>query len=324
MLDTTGSRPSEPDTITLNQLFERYLPLVLADVAPKTAYAYQNAWRKRVSGSLGQLPVVGITGLDIRMAWTGWDGVPSTKTDALAVASKTLSVAVDAGLIRSNPARGLRLKRKPGKSPAARALSPDELDAFIARTPEGHYRRIIVALAYTGCRLGEVAGLTRADVDVERGLIRVARSLSPDPTGKLVAGDTKSHRDRVVPILMQLLPVIEEAAEGKNPHDLLFTGPRGGALDSGNLTRSIGLQVWRDEVRVYPPGEPPLHLHDLRHTALTLMCRAGIPAPDVQRIAGHSSLAVTQLYARGNDESALRAGERFGAFLAGQQRKSTL
>ncbi|MFV4915065.1 hypothetical protein PFZ49_16495, partial [Microbacterium lacticum] len=46
--DTTGSRPSEPDTITLNQLFERYLPLVLADVV-----------KSRGVVSLRLFPVVG-------------------------------------------------------------------------------------------------------------------------------------------------------------------------------------------------------------------------------------------------------------------------
>lgn len=306
------------ESVTLNEVFEKYQPLVLADVTARTGYVYRNAWKKRVGESLGLLPVVNITGLDVRMAWAGWDGSQSTKTDALAVTSKTLSVAVDAGLIRSNPARGLRLKRKPSKSPAARALSPAELSAFIAFTPAGHYRRIIQALAYTGCRLGEVAALTFADVDLERGLIRVSRSLSPDPNGKLVAGDTKSHRDRVVPILPQLLPVIEEAAGNKGVHDLLFTGPRGGALDSGNLARSTGLTTWRNSVRVYPPGEKPLHMHDLRHTAATLMCRAGIPVHEVQAILGHSSLAVTQIYARANDEAALRAGKRFGEFLAAE------
>lgn len=305
-------------TVTLNEVFSQYQPLVLADVTARTAYVYRNAWKKRVEATLGRLPVPNITGLEIRLAWAKWDGSQSTKTDALAVTSKTLAVAVDAGLIRSNPARGLRLKRKPSKSPAARALSPVELAEFIAHTPAGHYRRIVQALAYTGCRLGEIAGLTFADVDMQRGLIRVARSLSPDPSGKLVSGDTKSHRDRVVPILPQLVPVILEAAEGKQPHDLLFPGPRGGGLDSGNLARSMGLILWRDQIKTFPLGTAPLHLHDLRHTAATLMCRSGIPVNEVQAILGHSSLAVTQLYARSNDDAALRAGVRFSEFLAGE------
>lgn len=304
------------NAITLEEVWQEYESVVLDGIAERTAYTYRNAWKKRVANTLGKLPVADITPVEVRKAWALWDGSQSTKTDALAVASKVLGVAVEAGLIRNNPARGLRLKRKPGKSPAARALTPTELALFISRTPEGCYRRIVQALAYTGCRLGEVAALTPADVDLDRGLIRVARSLSPDSHGKLMMGDTKSHRERVVPILPQLAPVILEASEDKKPHDLLFPGPRGGALDSSNLSRSIALTSWREEVRVYPLGEQALHLHDLRHTAATLMCRAGIPVHEVQMILGHSSLAVTQLYARANDEAAIRAGARFGSFLS--------
>lgn len=303
---------------TLEEVWVDYQAVVLDEVTERTAYVYRNAWVKRVAPTLGKLTVADITPLEVRKAWALWEGSTSTKIDALAVTSKVLGVAVEAGYIRSNPARGLRLKRKPAKSPAARSLSPAELATFIERTPTGCYRRIVQALAYTGCRLGEVAALTPTDVDLERGLIRIARSLSPDSRGKLTVGDTKSHRDRVVPILPQLVSVIREAMEGKQPHDLLFPGPRGGALDSANLSRSIGLKVWRDEVRVYPPGEKPLHLHDLRHTAATLMCRAGIPVHEVQAILGHSSLAVTQLYARANNEAAMRAGALFGGFLAGE------
>lgn len=114
MLDPVGR------VVTLADVYTEYALLIFGDVATRTGYVYRNAWNKRVAATLGHLPVGSITGLDIRMAWASWEGSASTKTDALAVTSKTLSIAVEAGLIRSNPARGLRLKRKPSKSPAAR------------------------------------------------------------------------------------------------------------------------------------------------------------------------------------------------------------
>lgn len=119
-----------------------------------------------------------------------------------------------------------------------------------------------------------------------------------------------------MPILPQFRPTLEMAMRDKQPHDLIFTGPRGGALDSGNLSRSIGLRKWRDQVKVFPPGAPSLHIHDLRHTAATLMCSAGIPVTVVQDLLGHSSLAVTQLYARSNEAATRAAGELFGRYLA--------
>lgn len=306
----------EPAPPTLNSIWDEYQELILADVTERTAYVYTNAWRRRVRDDIGALPVTSIGRLTVKQAWARWDKSASTKNDALAVLSKTLEVAVDAGLITTNPARSLKLKRRTGKSPAGRALSREELDRFITFTPEGHYRRIIEALAYTGCRLGEIAALTASDVELERGLIRVARSLSPNSNGKLVMGDTKSHREREVPILPQLRKTLTAAMKDRKPHDLIFTGPRGGALDSGNLSRSIGLKKWRDHVRVFPPGAPRLHLHDLRHTAATLMCGAGVPTMVVKDILGHSSLAVTELYARANEAAVLAAGETFSLFLA--------
>lgn len=306
----------DPGSISLNRIWDDYQELILADVTERTAYVYANAWRRRIREGIGALPVASIGRLTVRQAWARWDKSASTKNDALAALSKTLEVAVDAGLITTNPARSLKLKRKNGKSPAARALSREELDRFISFTPEGHYRRIIEALAYTGCRLGEIAALTGSDIEPERGIIRVARSLSPNSNGKLVVGDTKSHREREVPILPQLRETLAAAMKDRQPHDLIFTGPRGGALDSGNLSRSIGLNKWRDQVKVFPPGAPRLHLHDLRHTAATLMCGAGVPTIVVKDILGHSSLAVTELYARANEAAVRAAGETFSLYLA--------
>ena len=313
MYPTEGSKPHPQ---TLNAIWDEYNEVVLADVTERTAYVYANAWKRRIRDGIGAMPLDAITRLTVKQAWARWDKSASTKNDALAVLSKTLEVAVDAGLIQTNPARALKLKRKDGRSPAARSLSRAELDRFIAFTPEGPYRRIIEALAYTGCRLGEIAALTASDVDLARGLIRIARSLSPNPNGKLIMGDTKSHRERVVPVLPQFRETLETAIQGKEPHQLIFTGPRGGALDSGNLSRSIGLRNWRNEVKIFPPGAPKLHIHDLRHTAATLMCGAGIPVTVVKELLGHSSLAVTQLYARANEAAALAAGDLFGRYLS--------
>jgi integrase len=59
-------------------------------------------------------------------------------------------------------------------------------------------------------------------------------------------------------------------------------------------------------VKTYAPGEASLHWHDLRHTAAVALFSAGVSAPDVQAILGHSSLLVTQLYADTRADAARR------------------
>lgn len=222
-----------------------------------------------------------------------------------------MSIAVEAGLIRVNPVQKSATRRTPTISPTSRALTPIEVRKLIELTPK-FYRPIVATLVCTGIRLGEATALTAADIDPPRRIIRVSRSLSPDSHGKLVMGDTKSHRSRLVPIIPVLVPVLEAITADKEPHELLFTGRRGGALDSGNLMRAMKFHEWRDQVKTFPPGQPPLKLHDLRHTALTLMARSGVPITDVQAVAGHSSLNVTQIYARDDEESANRVGNAYG------------
>ena len=304
------------ESTTIRDMWNGHRSLILSDIAARTIYTYERAWARDLDQSLGSESVATLTGLKVRIAWSGWAGSESTKTDTLALLNRIMRVCVEAGLIPVNPAHGLRLKRnRDAKTPSRRALSLAELELFLAHVPDGPYRWACQALAYTGCRLGEVAALTPLDVNLDEALIDVARSLSPDRHGRLVMGLTKQRRARYVPVIPQMRDVLEKAMDGKAHTDLIFTGPRGGAIDSSNLARSIGLSEWRDDVKAYPPGEDPLHLHDLRHTAFTIMAEAGATVLDIKAVAGHSTVKVTEHYARPGIDAARRVGETYAAAL---------
>lgn len=304
------------DSPTICDIWNEYRSLILSDIAARTVYAYERAWERDLDQSLGSEPVATLTGLKVRLAWNSWAGSESTKTDTLALLNRIMRVCVEDGLIPVNPAHGLGLKRnRNAKTPSRRALSLAELERFLVHVPDGPYRWACQALAYTGCRLGEIAALTSLDVNLDEALIDVSRSLSPDRHGRLVVGPTKARRERFVPIIPQMRAVLDKAMREKAPTDLIFTGPRGGAIDSSNLARSIGLTEWRDEVKQYPPGEEPLHLHDLRHTAFTIMAEAGATVLDIKAVAGHSTVKMTEHYARPGIAAARRIGETYGAAL---------
>lgn len=302
---------------TLKEFWVANRDLATDGVKPRTAAIYVRAMERRVLPVLGDRPLDVIRKSDVRRLLLGLERAGlsfSSQTDALAVLSRLFEVVVDDGLLVANPARGLRRRRPKDGMPTARALTPGELVAFLEHCPDA-YRPVVAALAFTGCRVGEAAALTPADVDLERGVIVVSRSLSPDVHGRLVEGETKSGRARAVPVLPQLRPFLVAALDGTGMDERVFVGPSGGALNSSNLSRGIRLREWRDEVKHFPAGEKPLRLHDLRHTALTLMFQAGVPANVVQAVAGHSSLAVTSLYTGANEAAAVAAGEAFGVFL---------
>lgn len=111
-----------------------------------------------------------------------------------------------------------------------------------------------------------------------------------------------------MPLAAPLAPIVVEACEGRGEHDSLFPGPRGGYINSKNLSSAyaIGWFRIRESIAKFAPDEAALHWHDLRHTAAVMLFRAGLSAPDVQAILGHSSLAVTQMYANTRNDAVKR------------------
>ncbi|WP_295127138.1 site-specific integrase [uncultured Leifsonia sp.] len=192
---------------------------------------------------------------------------------------------------------------------ASRALSDSEVAQLLAALPpSGPYRRFVLAMLLTGRRLDEIAGLRASDVDLVEGTIAVRRTASPGLSGENALGPTKGRRARTVPIAAPLRPIIEDALQGKTEHDFLFPGLRGGRITSKNLSRALNWKSVRGGIKIFLAEERLLHWHDLRHTAAVMLFRSGVSAPDVQAILGHSSLAVTQIYADTRRDAARRGG----------------
>lgn len=282
-----------------------------------TIRAYAAAWTHRLEPTLGSATLTEIRPYSIESAWSTWAGSRSTKNDALALLSRLMNRAERAELISRNPVRLIEIGREEKPDPVARALEPGELAELFFRVPAGGYRRIMQAMGYAGLRLGEASALLVRDVDLREGLIHVRRATVLDEDGRrdLASHRPKSHGVRAVPILDQLAPVLAESIQGKDDLDLVFPGPRGGVVTSKNLSRAIRWHEWRDEIRSYPASEPNLRFHDLRHSSATLFLRAGVPVHEVQRIMGHSSIQVTELYAHSNSERIRIAGAKLSGYL---------
>lgn len=291
-------------SMTLEQWHEKYWPAIESSVRPATARSYGVAWRLRIKPALGRHRLEDITSPMIESAMVAWSGGASAKNDALAVLSRLLDGARRSRFIDYNPAREVkRPSMRESISPVSRALTLDQIRELLELVPDGVYRRYLAALVYTGMRAGEATALRVGDVDFERGIIRVSRSLSPGMRGELIEQSPKSHKSREVPLINALRPYAEAAARGKRPNDLLFDGADGGRLTNHNARRGAD---W-DELRT-AIGRPNLRIHDLRHTFATILFDAGASAPDVQATLGHSSLQVTERYSRAREGVALRAG----------------
>lgn len=294
---------TRPDgAMTLGLWHARYWPTIDSGVRPATARAYDVAWRKRVQPWLGHRKLESITVGDIEQAVNGWSGSASTRNDALSMLSRLLDGAARAHVIVANPARLVRRPRdERAQSVRSRALTLSEVRVMLDAVEAGPYRAYLAALVYTGMRAGEASALRVEDVDVVARVIHVRRNFATGRSGSMVEQSPKSHKERTVPLPQAFYPYVKDAIAGKRRTELVFSGPRGGALNPSNVRRAVDWAAVRRKL-----DRPDLRIHDLRHTLATLLFDAGAAANDVQAILGHSSLQVTERYSRARTDVALR------------------
>jgi integrase len=203
------------------------------------------------------------------------------------VLAGVLRYAIRDGRLVNNPSDEIQLPRLGTREHGY--LTHGQVRALVEECgPQGD---VVLFLAYTGLRWGEMAGLRINRVDFERRRIDVARAVS-EPRGVIVWGTPKNHERRSVPFPDLLAPSLEQRCAGRNPEDPVFIGPDGGVLRAGNyrnrvFNAAVARCMEKDDTF------PRLTLHDLRHTAASLAVSAGANVKSVQRMLGHASAAMT-------------------------------
>ncbi len=192
---------------------------------------------------------------------------------------RMLDIAVERGQLGGNPLypRGIKLKNTPRKPNLPEAAKLAEIFVEI----EGGGGRLsrdaadfCRFLAYTGCRLSEAQGVTWADVDFKRGILRVRGSkteaanrevpLIPAAKALLERLDTARHKAATLAV---------DGVAGIEPHGkVLHVGEAGKSL--ARACQKLGVEL--------------LTHHDLRDAFATAAIEAGVDIPTVAAWLGHA------------------------------------
>lgn len=146
-----------------------------------------------------------------------------------------------------------------------------------------------------GLRKGEGDGLKWESVDFHAGTLTVENQYT-NVNSKTTQSTPKTARGyRTVPIPPDLLDMLkqhrtEQATRLGRLVSHVFPGPDDAPLSVWHIQSR-----WR-RIRKLAPIPDDTRIHDLRHTALTILEQGGVPGSVVQAIAGHSSQAMTRHY----------------------------
>ena len=263
--------------IALRDVYQSWLAS-RPDLSAKVRRGYEDNWRLRIEPQFGSWPIGKIDHQSIQQwvnAMSASGLGPRTVRWTHSVLKMTLDRAIEEDqLLGKNPAA--RTNFPPMRHAAHIYLTAAEVAALAQVC--GAQGDVVLILAYTGLRFGELTGLNVEDVDIGARRIRVRRSMT-QVGGKLVEGNPKSDAGRrSVPIPERLMPALKARLDARPAGAPAIASPRGSRLSLENWKRAVN---WHKSVTEI--GRAALRVHDLRHTYASLSRRAGADLRLLQR-----------------------------------------
>jgi integrase len=177
-------------------------------------------------------------------------------------------------------------------------LNRDQVRLLLDAAADPSMRALYAIAATAGLRRGELLGLRWADIDFERRMLTVHRTAHRVRGQGIVFGEPKTNAGRRSVRLAALaiahlrahraLQIEHRLRIGPAWHDqdLVFASNAGTPIEEARVSRLFQ----RD---LHQAGLPRVRLHDLRHTAATLLIEQGVSMKAVQSMLGHATIGIT-------------------------------
>lgn len=154
--------------------------------------------------------------------------------------------AVYNGIIRVNPVTNVQIPKKGIAEPKThKALTKEEQVLFMAYAQDSHYYNLFVLMLNTGMRIGEALGLKFSDIDRNKNVVHIQRTLKQDNINGFYLDTPKTKSSiRDIP----LLPKANEAIRDQRKYifsnvqmmdGYIFTNIKGGFVNKEGVQREI-------------------------------------------------------------------------------------
>lgn len=276
-----------------------YLPAWLEAARPaleETSYAdYERAVRLVLVPRLGHVELAKLTAAHVRQLYADMAAAgdsPAKRAYAGTILGAALKHAVSPlGLVKANPVSQVPKPRVPKRRMAT--WTAPQVETFWREARLHRLYALFVLASLCGLRVGELAALDWPDLDLEAGSLSVQRTLQ-DLQGRLTLKEPKTagsrRRVELPRVAVEVLRTHRERmrAEGRDVKSgPVFTSPRGYRLRRSHVRARVFLPI------LARTGLPVIRVHDLRHTAATLLLSLGVHPKVVQEMLGHANISTT-------------------------------
>jgi len=296
------------DTQTLTAYLDEWLEAGQRSWKPSTRDSYRRTLAQ-VQASIGSIRLQSLRRGDVERFVTemlstgGREGLGRkgrTVQVMLVVLHKALKDAKADGLVASVATEHVRRPRVEHTEFAV--WTGPQMSAFLESVEDDRLVGLF-ALSCRGLRRGEVLGLRWGDVDFTRGRITIRNTRVP-AAGQVIDVPPKTARGRrTVPLDGALAAALRRTYAStvlgpvrplRPEQAYVAVNPAGEPLSPGQYNHEFTRLTARS-------GLPRIRLHDLRHSAATLLIEQGQPIPTVARMLGHDPAMTARVYAHVTD-----------------------
>jgi len=285
---------------TLAAYLEKWLEYVVKlTLEPNTYQQYRSVVRYHLVPALGQIKLQKLTTAMIQALYAQkqQEG-KSSRTIAIihSVLSSALENAISWDLVTRNVAKSA--KHPTVEHYEAQTLTMEQALKLLEVARGTQMDAMLLFALTTGMRRGEILSLRWEDIDFERSVVFVHRTVNRIVGQGFVEGEpkTKAGRRRILlpDVAIEALKshkVAQEQARIKAgekwvERGIVFSNTKGGFL-STNLVRRRFRELLKNA------GLPGMRFHDLRHSAATILLGAKVQLKVVSERLGHASIATT-------------------------------
>ncbi len=198
--------------------------------------------------------------------------------------------AIQEGLISINPASKVELPKAPAKE--AVFLRPEEASRLFRAALDDDLAEFWMFMLSTGTRIGEATGIRWQDLDLKQETVTIRGQLQRINGQLQYRGTTKTNQVRNLVLTKDLVERLRQLQGSalihgiQDPEGIVFLNPEGRRLDPKYVRNKL-MRLCKQA------GVPPVSPHKLRHTAATLALAETGDLHAVQKMLGHSQIALT-------------------------------
>lgn len=203
--------------------------------------------------------------------------------------------SMNKGYITRNPMYDVIRPKSNKERKNVRALEIEEQQAltnYLMRVPvtDVPFKVAYLIEMYLGLRIGEVLALRSTDINLQKNLIIVNKTLTTDKDHKVIMGNTtKTYagiREVPIPAFIREEIINQMRLAENNKDKQLFLDPHGNYVRPNNANRRL-------KELLEKMGITGITSHSLRHTYGTRCVEAGMRAVALQRLMGHTDVSIT-------------------------------